>query len=142
MIRKCSSGGFLVQEDLLLPLRGVSKGWEPKRQENPEGGCLPGSKRSEKPQREALHFQIGRAISAPSGERPSPHNALGREPAARNTNKGMRGMRRRSSHPAHTEKRSAKGVDRSSDTPANEKNATAQGNPRSPKSEVLTDGQQ
>ncbi|KAJ1167338.1 hypothetical protein NDU88_007730 [Pleurodeles waltl] len=28
--------------DLLLPPRGVGKGWEPKTARNPKGGCLPG----------------------------------------------------------------------------------------------------
>ncbi|KAJ1212115.1 hypothetical protein NDU88_007451 [Pleurodeles waltl] len=97
-------GKIPVQENLLLPPRGVSKGWEPKTARNPEGGCLPGSKQSEKKQRaKRCPIQMVSAISAPSGDRPSPHNALGREPAARNVKNGMRGMRRRSSHP-HAQK--------------------------------------
>ncbi|KAJ1147947.1 hypothetical protein NDU88_000788 [Pleurodeles waltl] len=72
-----------MQEDLLLPLCGVRKGWEPKRQATPRAGACQAQKRSESPARETLLSQIGSVLNAPSGDRPSLHHALGQESAAR-----------------------------------------------------------
>ncbi|KAJ1130191.1 hypothetical protein NDU88_008547 [Pleurodeles waltl] len=71
-----------MQEDLLLPLRGVGKGWEPKRQATRGQVLARLRKTNGNPAREALLSQSGSAINAPSGDRTSPHHVLRREPAA------------------------------------------------------------
>ncbi|KAJ1124283.1 hypothetical protein NDU88_002744 [Pleurodeles waltl] len=92
-----------MQEDLHLLLCGVGKGWEPKRQATPRAGACQAQKTIGKSARKALPSQIRSAINVPSGDRPSPHHALGPEPAARAVKEpGMQGMRLRSSYPALT----------------------------------------
>ncbi|KAJ1167459.1 hypothetical protein NDU88_007850 [Pleurodeles waltl] len=136
--------GLTRSKSPLTPPRGVNKEGVPKGKHQCRRTCSyryavsarVGSLNGKKtPRAGACQAQNDRNIGAPSGDRPSPHNALGM-PIKECEQCG--GVPRAGAH----RKAEAKGEERSSDTPANEKNATAQGNPRSPKSEDLTDGQQ
>ncbi|KAJ1135138.1 hypothetical protein NDU88_001583 [Pleurodeles waltl] len=80
---------------MLVPPRGVDKGWEPYNGRKPRGPAPARLRTIRKIKREALCSPIVSAICAPSGDRPSPHNTLGRN-AYRAENK-LRGMRGRSS---------------------------------------------